>query len=50
VRDDAEYVAGANGPAGGERILADTDRYLAEAGRVGDRLLRNILATFTTPG
>jgi GMP synthase (glutamine-hydrolysing) len=50
VRDDADYVASANGPAGGERILADTDRYLAEAGRVGDLLLRNILATFAAPG
>jgi GMP synthase (glutamine-hydrolysing) len=47
VREDAEYVAGANGPGGGERILADTRRYMAEAARVGDRLLGNILATMS---
>jgi GMP synthase (glutamine-hydrolysing) len=46
VREDADYVLGANGPGGGERILADTKRFMPEAAQVGDRLLRNILATF----
>jgi len=46
VRDDADYVLGANGPGSGERILADTRRYIAEATDVGDRLLGNIFATF----
>jgi GMP synthase (glutamine-hydrolysing) len=46
VRDDADYVLGANGPGGGERILADTRRFMPEAAQVGDRLLRNIFATF----
>jgi GMP synthase (glutamine-hydrolysing) len=50
VRDDADYVTGANGPGGGERILADTDRYLATASHAGDLLLRNILATFAQAG
>jgi GMP synthase-like glutamine amidotransferase len=48
VREDAEYVAGANGSHGGEQILADTRRHIAEATRVGDRLLGNILATFAS--
>jgi GMP synthase (glutamine-hydrolysing) len=48
VRDDADYVLGANGPGGGERILADTQRFMPEAAQVGDRLLRNILATFNS--
>jgi len=43
VREDADYVRAANGDAGGARILADTDRYYAEAKPVWDRLLRNIL-------
>ena len=46
VREDADYVLGANGPGGGEQIVADTRRYITEAMRVGDRLLGNILATF----
>jgi GMP synthase (glutamine-hydrolysing) len=50
VRDDADYVIGANGPDGPQRVSADTPRYLAEAGRVGDRLLGNILATFSSTG
>ena len=48
VRDDADYVRGANGDDGGERILADTERFIPEAGQVGDRLLRNIFATFAS--
>ena len=50
VRDDADYVAGANGPGGGERILADTQRFMPAAARAGDLLLRNILATFAQAG
>jgi GMP synthase (glutamine-hydrolysing) len=50
VRDDADYVAGANGPGGGERILADTERFMPAAARAGDLLLRNILATFAQAG
>jgi len=49
VREDADYVLGANGPGGGEQILADTRRYADGAMRVGDRLLGNILATFASP-
>jgi GMP synthase (glutamine-hydrolysing) len=43
VREDAEFVALANGPGGGERILADTARHLPAAAAVGDRLLRNVI-------
>jgi GMP synthase (glutamine-hydrolysing) len=43
VREDAEYVSGANGPEGGARILADTARNYASARPVWDRLLGNIL-------
>ena len=50
VREDAAYVAGASGPGGGERILADTRRYMAGAARVGERLLGNILATMSSAG
>ena len=50
VRDDADYVLGANGPGGAEQILADTQRFMPEAARAGDRLLRNIFATFAKAG
>jgi GMP synthase (glutamine-hydrolysing) len=50
VRDDADYVVAANGRDGGERIAADTPRYFDDAVRAGDRLLSNILATFSQPG
>jgi GMP synthase (glutamine-hydrolysing) len=43
VREDASFVELANGPGGGERILADTERFMPAAQRVGDRLLGNIL-------
>lgn len=43
VREDADYVRGANGPEGGARILADTDRHYALARPVWDRLLGNAL-------
>jgi GMP synthase (glutamine-hydrolysing) len=44
VREDAAYVREANGPEGAARILADTERYFADARVVWDRLLRNIIA------
>jgi GMP synthase-like glutamine amidotransferase len=43
VREDAEYVAGANGPAGGRRILDETPRVIAQHQQVGRRLIGNIL-------
>jgi GMP synthase (glutamine-hydrolysing) len=43
VREDADYVRGANGDGGGAQILADSARLYAEA-RVGwDRLLGNAI-------
>lgn len=47
VREDADFVALANGPGGGQRILADTALHAPGAGSVGDRLLGNILAILT---
>lgn len=49
VRDDAEYVARANGADGGARILADTHRLLPEQVVVGNRLLGNILDGMLEP-
>jgi GMP synthase-like glutamine amidotransferase len=43
VREDAAYVREANGEGGGAQILADTERYFADAKPVWDRLLRNII-------
>jgi GMP synthase (glutamine-hydrolysing) len=43
VRDDAEYVRGANGDGGGNQILVDTARHFAAARPIWDRLLRNII-------
>jgi GMP synthase (glutamine-hydrolysing) len=43
VREDAAYVREANGEDGAARILADTERYYADAKPVWDRLLRNIV-------
>jgi GMP synthase-like glutamine amidotransferase len=43
VREDAAYVREANGDGGAARILADTERYFADAQPVWDRLLRNII-------
>jgi GMP synthase (glutamine-hydrolysing) len=48
VREDAAYVTLANGPDGGPRILADTDRHLPQASKIGDRLLGNILDEMTS--
>jgi GMP synthase-like glutamine amidotransferase len=42
VREDADYVRAANGPEGGARILADTERLHAVALPIWDRLLGNI--------
>jgi GMP synthase (glutamine-hydrolysing) len=44
VRLDGDYVTLANGPAGKERVLADTARHLEHHHRIGDRLLDNILS------
>jgi len=49
VRDDADYVVKAIGPDGGERILADTSRLLADHVVVGNRLLGNLIAAMVTP-
>jgi len=43
VRDDADYVRGALGDGGGDKILADTARAYEAARPVWDRLLRNVL-------
>jgi GMP synthase-like glutamine amidotransferase len=43
VRDDADYVRLANGPEGGARVLADTERVFDAHVPGGDRLLGNIL-------
>jgi GMP synthase (glutamine-hydrolysing) len=43
VREDADYVREANGPEGGARILADTEKFYGAARPVWDRLLGNIL-------
>jgi GMP synthase-like glutamine amidotransferase len=43
VREDAAYVHEANGEGGAARILADTERYMATARPVWDRLLGNVL-------
>jgi len=50
VRQDAAFVAAANGPAGGRRILADTDRYAARYQDVGERMIRNILSVALEKG
>jgi hypothetical protein len=41
VREGADYVRAANGIGGAARILADTERYYAEARPGWDRLLGN---------
>lgn len=43
VAEDADYVRAANGEEGGARILADTERHMAEARPIWDRLLGNVL-------
>ena len=42
VREDANYVRDANGPDGGARILADTERLYAAARPLWNRLLDNV--------
>jgi len=46
--EDAAFVLAANGPRGAERILSDTDRYMVRHRQIGDRLIRNILATMSS--
>jgi GMP synthase (glutamine-hydrolysing) len=48
VREDAEFVRGANGPDGGARILRDTERLYAAARPVWDRLLGNVIDLLTS--
>jgi GMP synthase (glutamine-hydrolysing) len=43
VEEDADFVRSANGPGGGARILADTERLMPRYRGVGDRLVRNLL-------
>lgn len=43
VTEDAAFVHAANGPGGGERILADTARFMPRHRVQGDRLIRNLL-------
>jgi GMP synthase-like glutamine amidotransferase len=50
VREDAAYVQEANGPEGGARILADTDRFHGDAKPIWDRLLRNIIGQMLDEG
>ncbi len=45
VAEDADFVRAANGPDGGARILADTERLMPRHRTVGDRLIRNMLRT-----
>jgi len=47
LRADADYVAQANGPDGGARIVADTERFCTASRHAGDLLLRNILRAMT---
>jgi len=48
VREDAEFVRGANGPDGGARILRDTARLYATALPAWDRLLGNVVDVLTS--
>lgn len=43
LQGDADYVIGALGPAGPQRIAADTERWSAQATAAGDRLIGNLL-------
>jgi GMP synthase-like glutamine amidotransferase len=43
VREDADFVRAANGPAGGARILDEAARFMPRYRQVGDRLIRNVL-------
>jgi GMP synthase (glutamine-hydrolysing) len=43
TREDAEFVQSANGPHGGAKILADTQRFYPDAQPIWDRLLANAL-------
>jgi GMP synthase-like glutamine amidotransferase len=43
VREDADFVATANGPGGADRILEETERYVGRYREMGDRMIRNVL-------
>jgi GMP synthase (glutamine-hydrolysing) len=47
LHDDRDYVVGALGPGGVERIRADAERWGAEVTRQGERLIANILDLLT---
>jgi GMP synthase-like glutamine amidotransferase len=49
VRGDAAFVRAANGPAGAERILADTGRYVTRFRQRGDTLIENLLTSMLAP-
>jgi GMP synthase (glutamine-hydrolysing) len=48
VREDGDFISGALGPEGPERILADTLRFEPHHRQIGDRLIRNILKAMLT--
>jgi GMP synthase (glutamine-hydrolysing) len=48
VREDADFVRAANGPAGGGRILDETARYMPRHRQVGDRMIRNVLGVMAS--
>jgi GMP synthase (glutamine-hydrolysing) len=50
VRQDAAFVAAANGSPGANRILADTGRFAARYERMGDRMIRNLLGVALETG
>jgi GMP synthase (glutamine-hydrolysing) len=50
VKADADFVRAANGPGGGARILADTNRFMARHRQVGRRLIGNLLAAMASSG
>jgi GMP synthase-like glutamine amidotransferase len=43
TREDAAFVRAASGPAGADRILSETARYMPRYRQIGDRLIRNVL-------
>ena len=47
VVEDAEYVEGALGPDGSDRILADTKRYMPRFKERGDRMLDSLVRAMT---
>lgn len=47
LQDDRDYVLGALGPGGVERIRADAACWAAEVARQGERLIANLLDQLT---